>query len=489
MTMAALGALAVLSAGVLSGSSTTARDHGRSKLLIATEPGQASAVADAAARMGAEVIAEMPNVDVLSAEVPNGAIAELAALPQVISLAPDMAADVNFADPLATAAAASAATVADTVNADQAQAAGLDGRGIDVAVIDSGVAPVAGLSGKVVNGPDFSADAAYSNLAGQDGLGHGTHMAGIIAGRDTATGAKGIAPGARIVNVKVSSYDGRTTVESVIQGLDWVVEQKKSKVYNIRVVNLSFGVDGITDYVGDPLSIAVENAWKAGIVVVVSAGNDGATATSLGSPATDPYVIAVGASDARSTPATSDDTIAPFSSIGTYDRGPDVVAPGVGVVSLRVPGSVIDESYPEARMSSTLFRGNGTSQSAAVVSGVAALMLQANPALTPNEIKARLKKSAIRLGNIDRRLQGAGSVDVVGALRLSSLLKSEIEQKFTKAGKDALKVLETLQTGAKKGKTTQNVESDGSLDGNRWRGNRWRDDGWKGNRWRGDRWD
>jgi serine protease AprX len=487
--MAALAALGVMSVGLAGSPSGSAQDFGRSKLLIATEPGQSAVVAEAAAHLGAEVIAEMPNVDVLSADVPNSAIEELAALPQVISLAPDMAADVNFADPLATAAAASSATVADTVNADQAQAAGLDGRGIDVAIIDSGVAPVAGLAGKVVNGPDFSADGAYSNLAGQDGLGHGTHMAGIVAGRDSETGAKGIAPGARIVNVKVATYDGRTTVESVIQGLDWVVEQKKSKVYNIRVVNLSFGVDGITEYVGDPLSIAVESAWKAGIVVVVSAGNDGTAATSLGSPATDPYVIAVGASDTRSTPATNDDTVAPFSSLGTYERSPDVVAPGVGVVSLRVPGSVIDDSYPEARMSSTLFRGNGTSQAAAVVSGVAALMLQANPSLTPNEIKARLVKSAVRLGNADRRLQGSGSVDVVGALRLSGLAKSDIDQKHTKAGKDALKVLRKLQDGAKKGKTTQNVETDGSLDGNRWRGNRWRDDGWKGNRWRGDRWE
>jgi serine protease AprX len=328
-----------------------------------------------------------------------------------------------------------------------------------------------------------------AHLAGLDGLGHGTHMAGIIAGADTASGTRGVAPGSRIINVKVAAHDGTTSVESVIRAIDWVVQQRKSKLYNIRVINVSFGVEGITEYVGDPLSIAVEKAWKEGIVVVVSAGNDGVTATSLGSPATNPYVLAVGAADIAGTSTTADDRIASFSSAGTFSRKPDVVAPGVGVVSMRVPGSVIDDSFPEARLSDTLFRGSGTSQSAAVVSGLVALMVQADPTMTPDEIKARLVRSAKPLPNTSVLLQGSGMVDVSAALGGPRLKKAEFEQKYTSAGKDPLKTYQKLVDGASKKKTTQNVETDGAFDGNRWRGNRWRDDGWQGNRWRGDHWE
>jgi serine protease AprX len=461
----------------------------RMRLIVATEPGHVPDVAEATERLGADVITTMANVDSFVIDVPAAAVDEVAAIADVASLAPSATATLHSAPQTAPAAPASSAVLADTVNADNLWAAGLDGRGVDVVVIDSGVAPVAGLAGKVINGPDFSSEAALPNLAGMDGLGHGTHMAGIIAGSDPASGSRGVAPGSRIINVKVAAHDGLTSVESVIRALDWVVAQKKSKVYNIRVVNLSFGVEGITDYVGDPLSIAVETAWREGIVVVVSAGNDGTAATSLGSPATNPYVLAVGAADIGGTAVATDDKIAAFSSMGTTTRMPDVVAPGVGVVSLRVPGSVIDDSYPEARISDTLFRGNGTSQSAAVVSGLVALMVQANPSLTPNEIKARLKRSAKPLPNADSRVQGAGMVDANAALLLNTLRKSDIEQKYTKSGKDPLKTLQKLIDGSAKGKTTQNAEAESAFDGNRWRGNRWRDDRWQGNRWRGDHWE
>src|SRR4051812_49124985 len=150
-------------------------------------------------------------------------------------------------------------------------ARGYTGAGVDVAVIDSGIASVEGLAaGKVVNGPDFSGGATGADT---DGFGHGTHMAGIIAAN--APDLLGMAPDARLVNVKVADAAGNTDVETLIAAIDWVVDHKDSNGLHIRVLNLSFGVQSTSDYVNDPLAFAAERAWKAGIVVVAAAGNDG----------------------------------------------------------------------------------------------------------------------------------------------------------------------------------------------------------------------
>jgi serine protease AprX len=151
-----------------------------------------------------------------------------------------------------------------------------------VAVIDSGIAPVAGLNGpgQVVNGPDLSFDSQDPDLRHLDGYGHGTHMAGIIAGRDGSY-FSGVAPGATLINMKVAAADGATDVSQVIAAIDWVVEHRNDPGLNIRVLNLSFGTTAMQSYQLDPLAYAVEVAWRKGIVVVVSAGNDGAAGTSL----------------------------------------------------------------------------------------------------------------------------------------------------------------------------------------------------------------
>ena len=182
---------------------------------------------------------------------------------------------------------------------------GFTGDGVDVAVIDTGVVPVPGLDepGKLIHGPDLSFESQSTDLRHLDTYGHGTHMAGIIAGRDGNLDEifdgderfNGMAPGARIVSLKVGDYQGSVDVSQVIAAIDWVVEHKNDNGLNIRVLNLSFGTDSIQDYEVDPLAFAVERAWRAGIVVVVAAGNDG-NATPLRNPATSPYIIAVGAS-------------------------------------------------------------------------------------------------------------------------------------------------------------------------------------------------
>ena len=154
---------------------------------------------------------------------------------------------------------------------------GFDGTGIDVALIDSGIAPVQGLAdpAKVVNGPDLSFESQSSYYRYLDTFGHGTHMGGIIVGNDgTSSGFKGVAPGARLVNLKVATREGAADVTQVIAAIDWVVQHRQDGM-NIRVLNLSFGTDGIQDRMIDPLAHAVESAWRNGIVVVVAGGNGG----------------------------------------------------------------------------------------------------------------------------------------------------------------------------------------------------------------------
>src|SRR3954452_17480955 len=319
--------------------------------------------------------------------------------------------------------------VTSIVHARESWAAGYTGKGVDVAVIDTGVAPVSGLtSGNVINGPDLSFDSIHPDVRYKDVYGHGTHLASIIAGRDQAgspssyldrTRFTGVAPDARIVSLKVGASDGAADVSQVIAAINWVTEHAHDNGMNIRVLNLSYGAPAGQDYGVDPLAYAVENAWRKGIVVVVAGGNDGTSFQSLANPAQDPPVIAVGASGPVGTEQPLDDTVPGFSDRGTALRHVDVVAPGVHVLGLRVPNGYADQAFPSARVGSRFFRGSGTSQAAAVASGAAALLLQRNPALTPDQVKVLLAASAtpIPLGTVTNT--GAGLIDVAAAEALA----------------------------------------------------------------------
>ncbi|MEU4623553.1 S8 family serine peptidase [Actinoplanes sp. NPDC023801] len=321
----------------------------------------------------------------------------------------------------------------------------LTGQGVGVALIDSGVAPVKGLGqpGKVVNGPDLSFESQALNLRNQDTFGHGTHMAGIIAGRDpeVATGNEndpryfvGVAPGAHLVNLRVASADGAVDVSQVIAAIDWAVAHRNDPGVNIRVINLSFGTDSLQDPRYDPLSYAVEAAWRAGIVVVASVGNDGAAATRVGNPALNPYVIAVGGSDTAGTVARTDDTIGAFSTKGNATRHADLVAPGRSIVSLRDRGSFVDVNFPGglvADATGRYFKGSGTSQAAAVVSGAAALLLQQRPTLTPDQVKKLLTGTAVPMKGVDAIAQGAGQLNVSAAITAAT--PATAAQTFPKA--------------------------------------------------------
>jgi serine protease AprX len=306
------------------------------------------------------------------------------------------------------------------INAPQAWQNGANGQGVDVAVLDSGISPVRGLDapGKVVPGVDLSFDSQNPNTAYLDGFGHGTAMAGIIAGNDGESGGyRGVAPGARVVSVKVGAATGAVDVSQIIAGIDWVTEHAHDNGMNIRVLNVSLGTDSNQWYGNDPLAAAAENAWRKGIVVVAAVGNDGSTNT-VATPASDPYVVAVGASDPNGTEQISDDVAASFSNRGNGSRRVDLVAPGAYVVGLRTPGSYLDQTYPQARVGDRYFRGSGTSQAAAMVSGAAADILSARPGMTPDQVKAALTNTAKSISG-NKNTVGSGLVNVYDAARSS----------------------------------------------------------------------
>ncbi|MDQ1465182.1 MAG: serine protease AprX [Actinomycetota bacterium] len=320
----------------------------------------------------------------------------------------------------------------------------LTGQGVTVAVLDSGVAAVTGLNqpGKLVQGPDLSIETNSAALQGSDQFGHGTHLAGIIGAHDAtrvnpltggpvdlAPGVElGVAPDARLLALKLATRDGSTDVSEVIAALDWITQHQHDNGMNVRVVNLAFGTASLQPYQLDPLAAAAENAWHHGIVVVVSGGNDGVTASQLTDPATDPYVIAVGAADPLGRTSYSNPTVATFSSMGTARRHVDLLAPGVSIASLRDPGSFIDVTYPTGRVAGDttgrLFRGSGTSQAAAVVSGAAALLLQQDPNLTPDQLKAILVGTADPIASATALDAGAGQLNLGNAFRQVQALQA-----------------------------------------------------------------
>ena len=307
--------------------------------------------------------------------------------------------------------------------------AGYTGAGIDVALIDSGVVPVDGLTwpGKVINGPDLSFESQADNLRYLDTYGHGTHLAGIIAGRDNADSQfSGMAPGARIVSLKVADSQGAVDVSQVIAAIDWVILHKNDNGMNIRVINLAYGTDSVQPYQVDPLSYAVEKAWNAGIVVVVAAGNDG-NAALLRNPAVDPFVIAVGAAENNSSQISG---VASFSNCGTSERFVDLVAPGRSILSLRNPGSFADQHHPEAAVDGTYFLGSGTSQAAAVVSGGVALLLEQRPELNPDQVKALLTDHAGYVPGADFKCQGAGALDLGAVVKARTPKASSTGQTY-----------------------------------------------------------
>jgi serine protease AprX len=284
--------------------------------------------------------------------------------------------------------------------------------------------------------------------------------------------------------VKVGAADGSTDVSQVIAGINWVVEHQHDNGLNIRVLSLSFGSPLDGSYVADPLAYAAEQAWQAGIVVVAAAGN-GNDVVGLNTPAADPFVISVGATDMGKTASISDDLIPDWSRVGDSDRDPDVVAPGTSIVSLRDPGSFIDQNYPGGKVGDDYFKGSGTSQATAVVAGAAALLIDDNPYLTPDQVKALLVNSANSVPGASDDEDGAGQIDVATA---ADLTVPRTVQRFPQASIQAILGADHSQDWRIDPGGTDKKMAANRWSANRWSSNRWSSNRWSSNRWSGDSW-
>jgi serine protease AprX len=485
---------------------------------------------------GSREVAPLAVIHGASASVPASSVAALRTTRGVRSVTADAHGRLQGVDSSlgydVTGDEGSLYNVAQVTRAKDAWNKGWTGKGVDVALIDSGVVPVKGLtSGNVVNGPDLSFESQDPDLLHLDTFGHGTHMASIIAGRDVAASGQtyaksdthsfnGVAPDARVISLKVAAADGGCDVSQVIAAIDWVAQHSRDNGLNIRVLNLSYGTDSTQDAALDPLDFAVENAWRAGIAVVVSSGNDGQNRAALADPANDPLVIAVGADDTNDTDSVGDDRVAPFTQMGTSSRRVDLIAPGLHVLGLRNPGSSADLGNASARVGTRFFRGTGTSQSAAVVSGLAALCLQRYPTATPDQVKKALTASVTVPASLKPTYPGVGVPDVNKAI--GSALPSLATSAQAPTGATGLGTLEgargsihvdggygaltgerdvfgnawdagtwatasaqgtSWNGGAWRGETVV-----GSWDGSAWSGSAWSDADWTGNAWGGHAW-
>lgn len=298
---------------------------------------------------------------------------------------------------------------APTVFAPEQWEGGLMGEGVTVAVIDTGIHPHSDFTtpeNRIVGFRDFVSGRADP----YDDNGHGTHVAGIVGGNGSASGGqyKGLAPEAGLVGVKVLNALGAGSLSTVIEGIQWSMENREA--FGIRILNLSLGSRAQESYRDDPVAQAAGVAWDAGLVVCAAAGNDGPQPRTIATPGIHPSIITVGASDDRATPARDDDAIAAFSSRGpTIDdlQKPDLVAPGVEITAANAPKSVL--ALQQGNKKGDYITLSGTSMATPVCAGIAALVLQREPGLTPDGVKERLVSSGESLGE-DANTEGSGLV-------------------------------------------------------------------------------
>jgi serine protease AprX len=411
---------------------------GVSRVIVTLKPG-----ADLGLQYVLNLAKRGRKLDIISGEVvelPNFMIRKLADHKDVLSISHDRKA----AGEMNRAAVVSGSRAVQEVM-------GYDGAGVGVAVIDSGITnwhDDLGYNGsnykvKVVNGQRVTkfVDFVNGRTTAYDDNGHGTHVAGIIAGNgyDTQGARAGIAPAANIVTLKVLDEHGGGYISNVIAALDWVVKNRVT--YNIRVVNLSVGAAVTESYMTDPLTLAAKRCVDAGIVVVTAAGNLGKNPRTgktqygaITAPGNAPWVLTVGGYSHEGSVVRYDDKIGGYSSRGPtaidFLAKPDVVAPGTGIVSLSAPGSLFYNTKAQFLLGGSLWSLlgkkpylslTGTSMASPIVSGTVALMIQANPKLTPNMVKAIIEYTAQKY-NYDALTQGAGFLNTKGAVDLAKFL-------------------------------------------------------------------
>jgi serine protease AprX len=364
--------------------------------VVVTSPGGSADAAAAVTRSGGRVVASLPLAGGVVARLAPGATLPASYV---------VAADRRFTVAGVSADTTGASTVRQTLGL---AATGTEGAGVTVALVDTGVADVADLS-RVTH-------VDVTGTGTGDAFGHGTFMAGLIAGNGSSSGGRytGVGPAASILDVKVADSAGSTSLSLVLRGLEAVAMHPET-----RVLNLSLSSGSALPYQLDPLTRALDALWRRGVTVVVPAGNDGPDARTIASPGVDPTLLTVGAVDENGTADRSDDVVPSWSSRGPAPQDvakPDLAAPGTHLVSLRAPGSTVDVANPGSRVETAYFRGSGTSMATAVTSGAAAALLAARPGLSPDAVKSAMTTSSYDApGLSDSMAAGTGGLDLAAA--------------------------------------------------------------------------
>ena len=414
------------------------------------------------------------------ADVQGQDIAQLAQDPSIDYISIDAPMQVNEVQEDLTDISQLKNLYPETVQATDVWDQGITGDGVGVAVIDTGMVLVKDFSGGNGDKSRIVAQQSFIDTKEtKDHYGHGTHVAGVIGGdswrADKEAQGKyvGIAPDSDLINLRVADDNGQTYLSDVINAIEWVIANRTQ--YNIRVINLSMTSTVPESYHTSLLAAAAEHAWFNGILVVVSAGNNGPNSMYF-SPADDPFVVTVGATDSNGTAEAADDWIAPWSSFGSNPDGitkPDVVAPGRYITSTLADHSHLQQEYKNRIVDKKYIWMSGTSMSTAVVSGVAALIFQAHPDWTNDQVKWVLEQTATQL-NVDPVSQGAGEVNAYAAVNYAGT------PQFANQGLDI-----NLNLIGPNGET---VYDNGMPTGSAWSGSAWSGSAWSGSAWSGSAW-
>lgn len=302
-----------------------------------------------------------------------------------------------------------------SIHSDQLKKRGYTGKNVTIAIIDTGIHPHKDLEGRIIGFKDFINNRTNT----YDDNGHGTHCAGDAAGNGLSSSNpnnkyQGPAPEANLVGVKVLNKMGSGSLSTVIAGIDWCIQNRLR--FNINVLSLSLGSTATVPSKDDPVVKAVDTAWDSGMVVCVAAGNSGPSQQTIASPGISPKVITVGAANDIDTINRSDDSVADFSSRGPTIDGPnapikpDLLTPGVSIISLRSPGSFLDKINPGTRVDTNYCSLSGTSMATPICAGVVAQLLQKEPHLSPDQVKEKLIHACTDMG-LPSFVQGHGYLD------------------------------------------------------------------------------
>ena len=437
----AVALLALVGAGLLGlapATTAAAAPEPASTWLVSVAPGELPAARSAAVRSGGEVVRSYDGLDVLAVRTSRPGLRALLASPSVLGARADSRVAVTEEGTDGADRKAPTRNVyRETVRSSAVTAAGGTGSDVTVAIIDTGVSavpqladrlvPVQGLDGRTASCVNFTEEPTC-----EDTYGHGTFLAGLIAGG--GPDHPGVSS-ARLLSIKLAGASGAADTSTLLAALQWVVAHRE--VHGIRVLNLSLGTPSGVSWRVDPLNYAVERAVDAGILVVASAGNTGPDPQSILKPGDDPYVLTVGASDDRGTPGRGDDAVPRFSAQGPTRTDllakPDVVAPGARLISLRSPGSTVEHNVPGG-VDASYRRGSGTSMATAVVSGAAAQLLSLRPTWTPNQLKTAFRRTATAIAGQPETVVGRGLVDVEAAAAWTGTAPSRGSERSSGSG-------------------------------------------------------